>query len=200
MIEPIQHGGKENEAEKGDGDFLVASGNAAMAFNASEEVFNRVTVAVKHMVVVVGRAPARSWRNTGERAAGRQVAAKAVGIEAAVGQDPASAQVLLQPSVGVQVVLRAARQTESNGPANSDYDGGQLRIESTLGLTLGLAGLTSCGIGAVAMHFDVRTVDASNPTPHLPAQLGVETGPQARCAQPAYQRPRKIDPLTPVRN
>lgn len=194
MIEPIEDGRKENEAKKGGGELLVASGDAAMAFDAREEVFNRMTVAVKPPIIVVGRVSARSWRNAYERAAGRQVAAKTGGIEAAVGQDPAAAQVLLQRCAGKQVMLRTSRQAESNGPANSVHDGGQLRGKSSLGLALGLIGLTSHRIGTVAMHFDVRTVDAANPAPHLPSQLGVEPSPQARCAPPAkarvYRTPR----------
>lgn len=188
MIDPVEHGGEEDKAEEGDGEFIIACGDAAMAFEASEEVFDGIAMTIKLGAVVVGGASACSRRNTGEGTAGSEIAAKVVGIKAAIGQDPASAQVLLQRGAGPQVVLRAGRQTEPNIRVDPVHDCGQLCIESALGFTLGLAGLTSRWIGSITMHFDVRTIDAANPPPHLPAQLRVEPRPHTRGAPPTKTR------------
>lgn len=143
MIEPAEHCSDENKAEEGDGKFLVACGDAAMAFNASEQIFDGVAMAMKHAVVVVVDAPASSWRNMDERTAGCQIVTEVVGIDAAFGRDPAPAQVLLQRSTGMHVKLRAGRQTESNRSADFFHDRSEFRVESALGFTFGLVGLAS---------------------------------------------------------
>ena len=182
MIESIQRGGKWNKTEEGDGKVVVAHSDAAMASCATEGVLNSVAIVVKHAVVVIGRVPAYLWGNTGEHSAGSKVVAKAVDIEAAVGQNPAYAEMLLRRDLGVHVVLRAARQTGSSRLGDSVHDGGHLRIEPALDYAHGLVDRTFRGIGLISMYFDGRTIHATNPTQHPPAQLRMELGRRTRCA------------------
>ena len=46
MSEPIEHGGELDEGQEGDGELVVAGGDAAVFFDAAEEVFNVMAVSV----------------------------------------------------------------------------------------------------------------------------------------------------------
>ena len=64
MVEPVEHGGKANEAVKGDREFFVTGRDAAVAFDPAEKVFDHMAVPVKFAVEVDRRASAIHVRRT----------------------------------------------------------------------------------------------------------------------------------------
>ena len=59
--EPIEHRGELDEAEEGDGQLLVASGDPTVAFDAGKVVFDRVSVRIEAAVEAIGNAPCAFW-------------------------------------------------------------------------------------------------------------------------------------------
>ena len=113
--EPIEDGGKLDEAEEGNGELAVAGGDAAARFDPAAEVFDLTAVPVV-AAMETGRLPATAFgRDTAVGALGVQSPAEGVSIQASVGHDPA-AHAGQQPSDGVLVVLRARRETDGHRP------------------------------------------------------------------------------------
>ncbi len=66
VVEPVEHGGKANEAVKGDREFLVAGRDTAVTLDPAEEVFDHMAVPVKFAVEADRRAPSAAGRDAVE--------------------------------------------------------------------------------------------------------------------------------------
>ena len=91
MSEPIEDGGEVNEADEGFGEFVVTGGDAALDFDAAEEVFDLMAAAVvAAMKSDRLTASAFGWNAaTGPLLA--QFLAKDISVESLVGDNPVSA-------------------------------------------------------------------------------------------------------------
>ncbi len=73
------------------GELFIAGGDAAVAFDPGKEVFDRVAPPVELAAEAAGPAPARSGWDAGPDALRAQPLAEVVGVESAVGEQPAIA-------------------------------------------------------------------------------------------------------------
>ena len=85
MREPIQDCGELHEGEKRRGEFLVARADAAVFFDAAEEVFDLMATTVIPAMKPGRLAAAASGRNAAGRVLPPQPIPKRVGVEAFVG-------------------------------------------------------------------------------------------------------------------
>ena len=164
MSEPIDDGRELDEAEEGAGELVVASADAALGFDAAEEVLNVMTAFVV-AAVEPGRMPAAAfWRDTATGALGVQTGAKDVGVKALVGHDPAVAHAGQHREHGMLVVLLARGETDRQGASSRINDRRELGVQAAFGPAHRLRGLTAPGIGSVLVQFDVGAVKV----PQLP--------------------------------
>ncbi len=160
MVEPVEDGGKANEAVEGDCEFFVASRDAAVTFNPAEEVFHHMAVPVKFAVEVDWRAPTTAGWDAGECAGSGEIPAEAVRIEAAIGDRPAAFQLRLKRCAGQKVMLLSRCEMQSNGSSNTVDHGCELGVETALGAAHGLIRLSANRVRGVSVHLDVRAIDA----------------------------------------
>ena len=66
LSDPIDYGSESCESEEGGGELLRAGGDAVVAFDASEEVFDLVTPAVNGLIPGKGVFSVAAWRDAGE--------------------------------------------------------------------------------------------------------------------------------------
>jgi len=105
--EPIEDGGELNKGEKGEGEFFIASRDAAMDFDATEEVFDLVAAAVvAAMESDALTASSFGWNATSGPLLA-QLLAENVGIESFVGDDPVSSGPRQHRANRMLVVLRS---------------------------------------------------------------------------------------------
>ena len=159
MSEPIESGGKLNKTEEGDGEFVVTGADAAMAFEAAEEVFDFVAPPI--VAAVEGhRPPARTFgRDADARALSAQTGAKSISIETLVADDPPAAHAGKQWFDGVQIMTLAFGQPERHGPPAAVNDRRQFGVDATFRAPNCLLGLPAAGIRAVLVQLDMRTID-----------------------------------------
>lgn len=72
-------------------------------------------------------------------------------------------------------------EIESDSPADTIDNGGELRIEASFGSSHCLPGLPANWIGTVPMHLGVRAVHAADPAKCCLSKLSKDTGPETRC-------------------
>lgn len=161
MSEPIQHRGELNEAEEGDGEFIVSCADPSKAFDAAEEVFDFVPTAVVAAMKCHARASRTFGRDANTCALLAKPGAKRVGIEAFVADGAPAPQRRQEWVDGVQVVALASGQGDRHSPAATLHDGRELGIEAAFGTTHRLRSLAATRIGAVLVQFDVRAVNAA---------------------------------------
>lgn len=158
MSEPIHDGGKLNEAEEGDGEFVVASADAAMGFDAAEEVLNLVTALVI-TTMEASRVPSAAFRRDAAAGPlGAQSDAEDVGVKALVGHDPAVPHAGQHRDHGMLVVLLAGGETDREDPTPRIDDRREFGIQTAFGAAHRLRGLTAPGIGSMLMQFDMGAV------------------------------------------
>jgi hypothetical protein len=180
VIEPVEHGGKANEAVEGDCEFFVARRDAAVALDPAEEVFDHMAVPVKLAVEVDWRAPATAGWDAGECAGTGEISAEAGGIEAAVRDRPAPVQARLKRCAGTKIVLLSWREMQTNGSSDTVHHGCELGVEPALGAAHGLIRLSADRVRGVSVHLDVRAIDAPDLSGR-PTSDGLEQPrPQAR--------------------
>ena len=185
MSEPVEHRCEADKAEKGDGEFLVARGDAPVALDAGEKILDSVAVPIKTSVEVELPSPAAAGWDADHAARAGHVTTEGVGIKAAISDGPLSAQMTLERRAGPQVVLLAGCKMEPNGAPNSIDDSGQLRIEPSLCAAHRLDGLAAPRIGAVAVNLDKGAIQAADLTVGRRAEFGEQSRPQSRCAPPS---------------
>jgi hypothetical protein len=88
MREPIEDGGKLDEAEEGDGEFVVAGGDEAVRFDPAEEVFDLMAVPLVPPMEMGRLSAAAFGRDAAAGALSVQSPAEGIGIEAFIGHDP----------------------------------------------------------------------------------------------------------------
>ena len=180
MVEPVEHGGKANEAVKGDREFFVTGCDAAVALDPAEEIFDHMTVPVQFAVEVDRRTPAAAGRYAGECAGTGEIPAEAIRIEAAIRDRPFPFQTRLKRCAGPEIMLLSWRQMQTDCSPDTVHHGCELGVETALGAPHGLVRLPADRIRGVSVHFDVGAID----TPDLserPAGDGIEQSrPQAR--------------------
>ena len=140
MSEPVEDRGELDEAEKRGREFFVTGADASITFEAAEEVFDFVPVAVVAAMVGDGVTARAFRRNTKAGALTSQSDAKGVGIEAFVADGAMAAQGAEQRIDRVQVVALAGGQTKRDGSPTTLNDGRELGVDATLGATNRLAG------------------------------------------------------------
>lgn len=87
VIEPIEDSGELNEAQKRSREFIVAGGDAAMALDSAEEVFDAMAATVVAAVEGVAPSAPAPWSDTGPNAGLVQRAMKRARIKALIGHD-----------------------------------------------------------------------------------------------------------------
>ena len=114
MREPIDVGGKVDEAEEGHGEFVVAGRDATVGFDAAEEVFDLVAAPVIAAMETV-RLPAVPFRRDAAPAAlPPQPLAEFIGVETFIGDDPRATRAPKQRHDGVLVILRTGREADGD--------------------------------------------------------------------------------------
>lgn len=159
MSEPIEGGSEKDEAEESEGEFFVASADAAMTFDPAEEVFDLVAVAIIPAMESDGAAARTFGRNANSRALPAEPRAKGVGVEAFVADSTSTTQAGKQWLDRVQIVTLTFRQAQRDGPTAALDDGCELGVDATFGPPNGLARLATAGVGAILVQLDMRTVD-----------------------------------------
>ena len=133
MSEPIHDRSEVNEAQEGAGEFIVASADPTLGFDAAEEVFDLMALPVVTAVEAGGPQPTAIGRDAAAGALGEQARPEDIGIEALVGHDPAMAHAGRQGDHGVLVVLLARSQTESHRPTPRINDRRELGVQAAFG-------------------------------------------------------------------
>jgi len=182
VVEPVEHGGKVNEAVKGDREFFVTGRDAAVALDPAEEVFDHMAVPVKFAVEVDRRAPATAGRYAGECAGIGEILAEAVRIEGAVRDRPSPFQKRLKRRAGPKIMLLSWREMETDCSPDTVHHGCELGVEAALGAPHGLIRLPTDRVRGVSVHLDVGAIDAPDLSDR-PTGDGIEQPrPEARCA------------------
>lgn len=179
MSEPIEHRSELDEAEKGDGQLLVASRDPTVAFDASEEVFDRVPVSVETPIEVIGDTAAGLRRDADHCSALGKAEPKVFRIEGPVGDSPMTVKFDLERRARPQVVLRSRDDVESDSPSDAVDHGRELCVETAFRASHCLPGLAANRIGSVPVYFDVRAVHTADPAKSCSAKLGEHAGPKA---------------------
>jgi hypothetical protein len=163
-------------------EFLIAGGDTAVALDPGEEVFDGVALAVESAAEPTGPAAPRPGWDAGVHALLVQALAEGVGIEPAIGQQPAVAQTRQQRPTGEQVMLRSGRQRQFHGSSQGIDRRSYLGIEATFGPAHGLGRLAAGGVGPVGVHLDVRAVQTADLAPSVGTQAPKQPRPQAALA------------------
>src|ERR1700690_79790 len=130
MSEPIEHRCELDEAEEGDGQLLVTSRDPAVAFDAGKVVFDRVSMRIESAVEAVGNAAGAFGRDADHRSAFCKAMPETIRIEGLVGNGPAAMQLGFERLAGPEVVLLSRGEIESDCPAHTVDNSGELRIEA----------------------------------------------------------------------
>ena len=179
VVEPVEYGGKTNEAVKGNREFFVAGRDAAVALDPAEEVFDHTAMPVKLAIEVDWLASTTAGRDAGKRAGAGEIMAEAVGVEAAVRDRPLSLQARLKRGAGPQIMLLSRRKVQTNRSANSVHHGRELGVEAALGAPHGLVRLAADRVRGVPVHLDMRAVDAPDCSNRASADRLEQPRPQA---------------------
>lgn len=182
MSEPIQRCGEVNETQKRFGEFVVASGDSAMSFDAAEEVFHLPAVAVVAAMEANRVTTSALGRNTRAGALAAQPRAKVIRIESPVCHQAVPAGRPQHRESGEEIVALTAVQAYGEGPTPRIDDCGELCIEPTFGSAHRLGCLSTPRIGAMLMELDVRTVEVSQGSDCVAAKLNEDAGEQALAA------------------
>ena len=182
MSEPIQGCGELNEPQKGIGEFVVAGGDSAMGFDATEEVFDLPAVAVVATMKTNRVTTAALGRDTRTAALAVQPCAKVICIESPVCHQTVPAGRPQHRESGEEIVALTAIQAYGEGATPSIDHRGELCIESTLGPAHRLGGLATPRIGAMLVELDVRAVEVSQRADGLAAKLSKNASEQALAA------------------
>jgi hypothetical protein len=108
--EPIEDSGEEDEGEEAEGEFIVAGGDTAEAFDAAEEVFDAVPMAVVAAMEAEASAPPSPRRDANASAVPVESRAKGVRIEALVTDRAFPAQGRQKRLDGFEVMARSGSQ------------------------------------------------------------------------------------------
>ena len=189
---PVEGGGEQDEAEEGFGEFIVAGADAPETFEACVGIFDGVAMSIERGIEVVDFSAAGFERDAGKYPMGGQRLAKFVGVEGAVGHQPAAALFAPQPGARFQIVAVARCQLHRNRPAQSVDDHGQLGVEPSLGAAHRLRLLASRRIGSMRMHLDAGCIHGPDLAKATAGDLLEQVRPQAR---PAPAPPACIDRL-----
>jgi len=119
MSEPIEHCSELDEAEKGDGQLLVASCNATVTFDASEVVFDRVPVSIEVAVEAIDNSTVALWRDTDHCPACGKAKAEVIRIEGLVCNHPVSVQPVLERRACLEVMLLSWSEVRLKPPGRS---------------------------------------------------------------------------------
>jgi len=191
-IDPVEGSGEQDKAEKGFREFVVASANAAEAFEASVGVFDGVTMNIKLFGELVGFAAASLERDARKDAVGCERSPQRVGIESAVGDQPAVSQFAPKAFAGFEVMTIAGCQPNRDGSAERVDDHRQLGVEPALGAAHRLRLLAACRIGAMGVNFDTGGIHRADATEAAARDFFEKPGPQAGAAPTS---PARIDRL-----
>lgn len=178
MSEPIEDGGELNEAEKSKGDFVIAGGNAAEAFDATEEVFDVVASAVVALMKRSTLAAAPTRGNAGARFFAVEEGPKSGCIESPVCYALAP-QGRHDRQDCLEVMSLSWRQAQSDCSAIGINDGCKLGVDASLGPADLMLRLSTLGIGSVLVDFDVRAVQVPQLSFCTPGEYGQQLCPQA---------------------
>lgn len=179
MTEPIHDRSEVNEAQEGAGEFIVASADPALRFDAAEEVFNLMALPVVTAVEAGRPQPTAFGRDAATGALIAQIRPKDIGIEGLVGHDPATAHASQHREHGVLVVLLAGSQTEPNSPTTRIDDRRELGVQAAFGSAHRLRRLPAGRIGPVLMQLDVGAVKVPQLTLSPSRQQAEHPGEQA---------------------
>jgi hypothetical protein len=171
MCEPIENRSELDETEKRDGQLFVTSRDPAVAFDAGEVIFDRVSVSIEPAVEAIGNASGVFWRDADHRSTFR--------IEGLVGDRPVTVQPDLEWLTGSEVMLLAGSEVEPDNPADAVDHSRELRIEPAFRASHRLPSLPANWIGTVAMNLDVRAVHTADPAKRRSTQLGENIAPEA---------------------
>lgn len=158
VSEPEEDGSELNEGEEGGREFFVASGDAAVAFDRSEKVFDAVPPAIEPGAEGAFATATAAAGDGAGAARYSHAGAQAVGVEALVCDQGAAAQKADMRLDRVNVAVLPAVQTQRDRPAVTIDQGGQLGVKPAFGPAHGLRRLTSLRVRSVLMQLDVRGV------------------------------------------
>ena len=178
VFEPIEDGSELNEGKESGGEFIITSIDATMTFDSAEEVFNAMAPAVEASKEGAGAATALSSGDAGRTPDLGDVFTQAIGIEAFVGHQGATAQeadVLVHRS---HIVARSLMQAQADSVTVTVHHGGKLGVESTLGLADRLIQPIARRIGPVLVNFDICRVDITGRPSRTRGQCGQYSRPQ----------------------
>ncbi len=181
MSEPIQDGGELDEGEKSAREFVVASGDAAEAFDPAKEVFDVVSAAVVAVMEADGSATIAARRDTNSGALLPKVCTEAVGIECLVADRTLVPQSRNDRGDCLEVMLLAGRKAQSHRPAMPFDHGGEFCVKPSLGSPDRMPCLSARRVRPVLMQFDMGTIKMTQ----LSGRLSGEQREQA-CPKPAF--------------
>ena len=188
--DPVEGSGEQDKAEKRFREFVVASADAAEAFEASVGVFDGVTMSIKFFGEVVGFASAGFERDAGKDPVCGERRTQLVGIESAVGDQPAVSQFAPKTFAGFEVMAVAGGQPHRDRSAERVDDHGQLGVEPALGAAHRLRLLAARRVGSMCMNLDAGCIHRTDASEAASGDLFEKPGPQA-CAAPTS--PTRID-------
>ena len=204
--EPVEHDRQLNEAEESAGELLIASADAPVAFDATEEVLHLVTTTVVPPMKRDPYPPASFWRDAAGGALAAQPGAEGVRIKSLIRHHPLASQARQQGFHGVEIVARTGRQRQAHRAATAVNCRRELGVEATLGAADRLLLLAATGIAPVLVQLDVRAVEvtqlpAGTPgdEPHQPGkEAGLTPAPEAGVNRvPRAKALRQVAPRDP---
>lgn len=191
-MKPIEHSSEVNEAEKGDGQLFIAGAYAAECFDALEEVFDVMSLAVEATVKGEGMATTGLCRDADADPERIKFLREGTSVEAFVSDEPSTSQGWEQRFNG-ELIMTLSTVQDAGYQATAQIDGsGQFAVQSSFGFAYGLSGLAATRVGSVLMHFDVRTIDESQRATRLAREATQDLGPQPDCDPPTPSRVDRI--------
>ena len=184
LSDPIDYGSESCESEEGGGELLRAGGDAVVAFDASEEVFDLVTPAVNGLIPGKGVFSVAAWRDAGEPTQLVDQDAKFVVIEAFVADEEALSEPLSHGHSGVLLGGLARKEHDGNDVAVFIDGGGELGIEATFGFANALIERASDGALTILMDLDVGAVDEADLASLVTGEAGKDAVPNPAVHQP----------------
>jgi hypothetical protein len=153
--DPIDCHSEVYEPEEGFGQLFIAGADPAVAFDAAEEVFDRMTVSIKCPTEAVGDTTGTSRWNAHERARAGEILAEHIGVESSIPDDPEAVESWQERCAGVQIMLGSGRKVETDCASHTVDHCGELRVEPAFGPPDRLRGLSSGRIRTVLVDLDV---------------------------------------------
>ena len=182
VLEPIEDGGEQNERAERGRELVIASGDAAMAFDTTKEVFDAVTPAIKASDKgTLSTAFFSAW-DAGATTDTGDLLTQPVRIEAFVSNQRATSQKDDLRFDGTDIVAWTNVKTQRDGSTETVNKRGELGVETSFGSPNRLSFRTSRGIGAVLVHFDVSGISKARRSSSAACKDRVNTLPQATAA------------------